>query len=213
MPDAGPLRTVVLVSLLAVGIGGGYVASVLAGEQPNASGVPVPVVAHDPSFPVDPVPEVVPDPDTAPLATGLPTVRGTVGSGEFVVSFPRPRGWRETRSSVGEKKWYVPGNPAYTYGLRVEHVEGQHDTIAGILAERIADLDEQEEHFELIGRTADSMSFTYIADGHLRHGLLRWMDLGGSGFAEVEISVNGRAVDMPGMQDLLATVARGMRER
>lgn len=201
-----------VVLLLVVGAGGGYAVSALAGEQPTASGVPTPAVAQDPSFPVDPAPEVVPDPDIPPLATDLPTVRGSVGFGEFVVVFPRPKGWVETRSSVVEKKWYAVGNPAYTYGLRVEQVEGQHDSIAGILADRIADLDEQEQHFELVARTVDSISFTYIAGDHLRHGMLRWMDLSGSGFAEVEISVNGRAVDLPGMEDLLDTVSRGMRE-
>lgn len=201
----------VIAAWLVLGLVGGYAASAVLGGQPTASGVGAPVVAESPSHPVDPAPELSDDSDFPVLLPGIATVPGGVGSGEFALAFPVPRGWDETRSSAVENKWYPKNNPGYTYGLRVEQVEGQHDTIAGILADRITDLEEAEEHVQVISRTSDSLHFTYVVDQYLRHGLLRWMDVGGSGFAEVEISVNGRARDLTGMEDLLDRVSSGMR--
>lgn len=183
----------------------------MLGGQPTATGVPTPVAAESPSYPIDPAPEVVPDNDFPALETGLRTARGEVGTGAFTLVFPVPRGWDMTRSSSTENKWYPPDNPGYTYGLRVEQIDGLRVSIAATLADRINALDAAEEHLTVVSRTSDSLHFTYITDGRMRHGLLRWMDLTGSGNAEVEISVNGREVDLPGMEDLMAQVSRGMR--
>lgn len=202
-----------LALLLALGAGGGFVGSRVLGTQPTAAGVPTPVVAQSPAYPVDPLPELVPDNDFPPLATDIPTVRGTVGTGGFTLVFPVPKGWDMTRSSSAETKWYPPNNPGYTYGLRVEQVDGLRVSIPATLADRVEALTAAEDHLKIEDRTSDSLHFTYVTDGRLRHGLLRWLDISGSGHAEVEISVNGREADLPGMEDLMATVVQGVRRQ
>lgn len=202
-----------LALLVALGAVGGYAASALAGAQPTASGAPAPAQASDPDYPVDPPPVLLPDPDYPALQPGIAMARGTVGSDAFALVFPVPKGWDMTRSSSAETKWYPPGNPGYTYALRVEQTDALRASIAATLADRIVDLEDAEDHLEVVSRTADSLHFTYVTGEHLRHGLLRWMDLTGSGNAEVEIAVNGREMDLPGMEALMDEVARGMRRR
>lgn len=203
---------VVLVLLLALGVVGGYAASLALAAQPAASGVAEPVVAESPSVPIDPAPSIRPDPDIAPLATDLPTRRASIGTQLFRIHFPVPKGWRETPNSSIEKKWNVADNPPYTYVLRVEQVDGLHDSIARTIEERIEDLRDQEEGTEILAQDDDSLAYSYLADGHLRFGLLRWVNLTGSPFAEVEVAVTGREVDVPGMEALLDTVSDGMSE-
>ncbi|MCD6640257.1 MAG: hypothetical protein LT071_10145 [Nocardioides sp.] len=203
----------VLALLVVLGAIGGYAASALAGEQPTASGAPVPAHASAPDYPADPPPVLVPDTDYPVLQPGIAMARGSVGSDAFALVFPVPKGWDMTRSSSAETKWYPPDNPGYTYGLRVEQTDALRASIAATLADRVNDLTEAEDHLEVVSRTADSLHFTYVTDDRLRHGLLRWMDLTGSGIAEVEISVNGREADLPGMEALIDAVARGMRRR
>ena len=203
---------VVLVLLLALGVVGGYAASLALASQPAASGVAEPVVAESPSVPIDPAPSIAPDPDIAPLATDLPTRKASIGTQLFRIHFPVPKGWRETPNSSIEKKWNVADNPPYTYVLRVEQVDGLHDSIARTIEERIEDLRDQEEGTEILAQEHDSLAYSYLADGHLRFGLLRWVNLTGSPFAEVEVAVTGREVDVPGMEALLDTVSDGMSE-
>lgn len=60
-------------------------------------------------------------------------------------------------------------------------------------------------------RTGDTITFTYVDRLHQREGLVRWLDLG-SGFADVEIAVTGRSVDVPGMGWLLDRVTDGVEK-
>lgn len=200
----------VVLLMLALGAAAGYGASLGAAGQPSASGVPEPVVAQSPAYPLDPEPTVRRDPTIAPLATDLPMRRGSVGSDPFEVTFPVPKGWQATPNSPNETKWNDADNPSYTYVLRVENVMSQRESVARILERRIGDLREQEQGVEVVEQTDDYLHFTYLADGYLRHGLLRWIDMSGAGFAEVEIATTGRAVDVEGMEDLIARVAAGL---
>lgn len=202
--------TAVLALLVAIGVAMGFGASWFVGENPSGDGVAAPVPAS-PSLPVDPVPELLPDPPTPPLATGIPLERQSVGAGDFRMTLPVPRGWSFSENSLNEWQWRPPDQPDFGYVLRVEQVLSNRRSIEWTLDRRIDELREDESNVELLGRTRDSLHFSFIASNHLRHGFLRWLDLTGSDNAQVEIAVTGREEDDEGMADLIARVGSGIR--
>lgn len=195
--------------LLALGAGGGFGMSMttVTGSDSLGGGTAEPVAAQSPSLPVDPAPDLVADPTTAPLATALPLVEREVGRGSDVVTLSVPRGWIRSNLAEDEWTWRPENQPKYAYVLRVEQVRGDRDPIARVLANRKVALAEDEENLDFVSETADSLHFTYTADDHLRHGLLTWVPVPGTATAQVEVAISGRAVDVSGMQDLLARVA------
>ena len=199
--------TLALGLLLVLGAGGGFAASMTAGEHPDGSGAAVPVAAASPGLPVDPAPETVADPLTAPLAPSLPLVERRTGRGKDVVTLSVPDGWIKNDLSVKEWTWRPPDQPMYAYVLRVEQVRGDREPIARLIANRKVALDQDEVDVRFESETADSLHFTYIADQHLRHGLLKWVPVPGTTVAQVEVAISGRAVDVPGMEDLIERVA------
>lgn len=200
---------IVLVLLLGIGLAVGYGVAQGVRETPSGKGGAVPVAARSPSVPVDPPPAVLPDPTDPGLATDLPTHRESVGSGGFAITVPVPDRWRRTDLGPAEAKWSPPDASPQTYGLRIEQVTSQRESVSRILQDRIADLDASTEDLVVVAQTADSLEFTYAAGGYLRYGFLRWLDLSGSGMADLEIAVTGREVDVPGARSLLSTVALG----
>jgi hypothetical protein len=197
--------------MLAIGAAVGFGVSLVIAEHPPSSGAATPVVAQSPSLPVDPVPELLPDPTTAPLEPGLELVRQQVGSGDFRMSLPVPKGWDYFVNSLNEWQWRPPDQPTFGYVLRVEQVLSNRRSIDWTLDRRIDELNEDEGNVEILGQTADSLHFTYVTSNHLRHGYLTWLDLTGSDNAQVEIAVTGRAVDDAGMADLIARISAGTR--
>lgn len=193
--------------LLALGVGGGFAVSRSMTAAPAAHGTAEPVAAQSPSLPVDPAPDFVDDPTTAPLATALPLVDRTVGRGTAMVRLSVPRDWIRSDLGPDEWTWRPVAQPKYAYVLRVEQVRGDRDPISRVLAGRKLALDEDEEGLEFVGETTDSLQFTYTADQHLRHGLLQWVPAPGTATAQVEVAISGRQLDVPGMQDLIARVA------
>lgn len=196
--------------LLALGTASGFGLSLAVAEHPPGSGAAAPVAAQSPSLPVDPVPELLPDPRTAPLAPSLDLVRTRVGTGDFRMSLPVPAGWDFFVNSLNEWQWQPPDQPDFGYALRVEQVLSNRRSIAWTLQNRIAELNEDEENVEILGQTADSLHFSYVRSNHLRHGYLAWLDLTGSDNAQVEIGISGRQVDDAGMADLMVRVAAGI---
>ena len=197
--------------LLVLGAGGGFVASMAMASDHVGTGTASPVAAQSPSLPVDPAPDLVADPATAPLATTLPLVDREVGRGADVVSLSVPRGWMRSNLAEDEWTWRPENQPKYAYVLRVEQVRGDRDPISRVLANRKVALDEDEVNLEFVSETADSLHFTYTADDHLRHGLLTWVPVPGTSTAQVEVAISGRDVDVPGMQDLIERVAASVR--
>ena len=202
--------TAVLALLLAIGVAAGFGASWVLGENPSGGGSAEPVPAS-PSLPVDPVPEVLPDPRTPPLEAGVPLVSQSVGAGDFRMTLPVPKGWTFSENSLNEWQWRPPGQPDFGYVLRVEQVLSNRRSIAWTLDRRIDELREDESNVEVLDQTNDSLHFSFITSNHLRHGYLRWLDLTGSDNAQVEIAVTGRERDDPGMADLIARVGSGIR--
>ena len=97
--------------LLALGAGGGFGMSLTMASNPAEGGTAAPVAAQSPSLPVDPAPDLVDDPATAPLATALPLVDRAVGRGTGIVHLSVPRGW--VRSDLGRGRVDVaPAGPA-----------------------------------------------------------------------------------------------------
>lgn len=197
----------VLGLLLALGVGGGFAVSMTSASDPAGRGTAEPVAAQSPSLPVDPAPDVVGDPTTAPLATTLPLVDRSVGRGTARVSLSVPRDWVRSDLGPDEWTWRPVAQPKYAYVLRVEQVRGDRDPISRVLAGRKLALDEDEENLDFVHETTDSLHFTYTADQHLRHGLLQWVPVPGTATAQVEVAISGRQVDVPGMQDLIARVS------
>ncbi|NYE36548.1 hypothetical protein F4692_001681 [Nocardioides cavernae] len=205
-------RGAALLALLAlVGVAAGFGASWLAAANPSGAGAAAPVAATSPSLPVDPVPEILPDPTTPALAEGLPLVDQSVGSGAFRMTLPVPKGWDFFENSLNEWQWRPPDQPDFGYVLRVEQVLSNRRSIDWTLDRRIDELREDESNVEVLGQTADSLHFSYVTANHLRHGYLRWKDLTGSDNAQVEIAVTGREVDDAGMAELIARVGAGIR--
>jgi hypothetical protein len=198
--------------LLVVGVVGGYAAAYAFDPAPDTSGRSGPVVAVSPSVPVDPVPTLVAEPAVPALATDLPMGWGALGGGGFRVTFPVPEGWTRIGSSTNEVKWKRPGNPANTYILRVGRLVSREKTPDEMVDERYVDLRDDKASFRVEARTANSLEFTYVSDGFLRHGFLVWLDVRATGFADVEIAVTGRGIDAPGAEELITRVASGMRQ-
>jgi hypothetical protein len=202
--------TAVLALLLAIGVAAGFGASWVVRQNPMGDGTAAPVPAS-PSLPVDPVPEVLPDPTTPALAAGVPLVPQTVGAGDFRMTLPVPKGWTFSENSLNEWQWRPPGQPDFGYVLRVEQVLSNRRSIEWTLDRRIDELREDEINVEVLDQTNDSLHFSFITSNHLRHGHLRWLDLTGSDNAQVEIAVTGREVDDPGMAHLIARIGSGIR--
>jgi hypothetical protein len=198
--------------LLVVGVVGGYAAAYAFDPAPDTRGRSGPVVAVSPSVPVDPVPTLVAEPAVPALATDLPMGWGALGGGGFRVTFPVPERWTRIGSSTNEVKWKRPGNPANTYILRVGRLVSREKTPDEMVDERYVDLRDDKASFRVEARTANSLEFTYVSDGFLRHGFLVWLDVRATGFADVEIAVTGRGIDAPGAEELITRVASGMRQ-
>jgi hypothetical protein len=199
-----------LALLLALGAALGFGASWVLGEHPAGQGAAAPVAASSPSLPVDPVPELLPDPTTPPLAPAITLERRTVGAGGFRMSVPVPKGWSFSENSLNEWQWRPPDQPDFGYVLRVEQVLSNRRSIDWTLDRRIDELREDEGNFDVLGETGDSLHFSFVTSNHLRHGFLRWLDPTGSDNAQVEIAVTGREDDVPGMRELIARVAAGV---
>jgi hypothetical protein len=200
------------VALLAVGVAGGYAAAYALEPEPATTGAPAPVAAVSPSVPVDPIPTGNAQPSVPGLETDLPMREGRMGSERFRLVHPVPRGWARIYSAPDEVKWKKAGNPDNTFILRIEQVQSANDSIDETLTDRIDELRDEEERFSVVERTRNTLEFTYVSEGFLRHGFLTWLDLRDTGFAEVEIAVTGREVDAAGSQQLINRVAAGMRQ-
>lgn len=182
---------------------------VLTAPPADAGGTAAPVPAASPSVPIDPPPVLVDDPDSPALEAGLPMRRSRLGRGPFAVTVPTPRGWERTDSAPLESKWAPPGSPSFTYLLRVEDVRGEQQTVEQMLEDRIEELDEVVERFVVLRRADDALEFEYLSDGHRRFGVLRWVDLTGSGRAQLEVATTGRERDLTGLRWLVDEVAAG----
>ncbi|RYB94332.1 hypothetical protein EUA93_08225 [Nocardioides oleivorans] len=206
-------RALLLALVLVVGLVGGFGTSWVLGENPPGSGAAAPVAAASPSLPVDPVPELLPDPDYPPLEPGIALADTTVGQGEdFQMTVPAPEGWRFVPIALNEWQWRpFDQEQSFGYVMRVEQVLSNRRSIDWTLDRRLDELDEDELDFRVVRQSDDSVHYTYITNNHLRHGFLTWLDVTGTDNAQVEVAVSGRRVDEAGLADLIERVAAGVR--
>ena len=200
------------VALLVTGVVAGYAAASALEPEADARSTSAPVVAVSPSLPVDPRPTLTAQPAVPALGTDLEMGWGALGGGGFRVTYPVPAGWARISSSTNEVKWKKPKNPADTYILRVGRLVSREKTTVEMVEERMDLLRDDKARFTVEERTANSLEFTYVSDGFLRHGFLVWLDVRATGFADVEIAVTGRGIDAPGAEELITRVASGMRQ-
>lgn len=202
----------VLVALLAIGTGGGYAASATTRDTTIGAGVPSPVPAREPDFPVQAPKPYAPDPDDPALQPGIPMTTGRMGTGKFEIFFPVPRGWRTNANASNEMKFKEPGTSNNSYVMRVEQIDSQDITIADAIDIRVERLRAEQEDVVIVDRGATSLEYTYRSnEDNARHSFMRWLDLDASGQADVEIVVHGRERDVEGAEDLIRRVAEGMR--
>lgn len=202
----------VVALMLALGLTGGYAASRASTPSADDAGVAEPVAARGPSHPVAQESTPAPDPVGAPLQPGLPLETTTMGSGRFAISLPVPEGWTRNENATNEAKWKEPGTANNTYVLRVEQITSQDLTVAEAIRQRVAELRSEQEGVRIRARDGQSLEYTYTSDeGTARHSFMRWLDLSGSGQADVEVVVHGRESDVAGTRDLIRRIAQGMR--
>ena len=202
----------VLVALLAIGTGSGYAASVETRDTAIGTGVPAPVPAAQPEFPIEASLPYNPDPDDPALEPGIAMRTRKLGTGKFEITFPAPVGWTTNANATNEWKWKEPGTSNNTYVMRIEQINSQDITIEDAIDIRIERLEREQVDVDILDRGADSLEYTYRSnEDNARHSFMRWLDLDLSGQADVEIVVHGRERDVPGTRDLIRRVADGMR--
>ena len=198
--------------LLVVGLVGGYAAAYALDPEPATSGAPDPIAAADPSVPVDPLPTITAQPAVPALGTDLPMSEGRLGNGGFQLVHPVPAGWSRISSSTNEVKWKKPGNPAETYVLRVGRLVSREETLprwsrtASTTSARRRPASPSRS-----GRPTASSSPT-SPTASCATGSWCGSTCAATGFADVEIAVNGRGIDAPGAEQLITRVAAGMRQ-
>ena len=127
-------------------------------------------------------------------------------------------GWQQNQVSETNMWNFVkPGNPFYTYLLRVNIVRGQNVSISVAKAGRIAALEESDsndagtvEDFTVTAEREDTFEATYTSGGYLRVTMEKWVSFDGS-HAWASVSVTGRTVDEEGLRDLLNRTIASMR--
>lgn len=198
-------------ALLAVaGVVGGYLLADRLEPAPEQLRTAAPVPGESPSYPSDPVVNVLPDPGTPALEPAIPLHEARLGSRAFGVTVLAPDGWVRTNDDLVQAKWLPARAPLNTYLLRVKIVSSLHLTVEQALAQRIAALESGVTDFDLETRTEDTFVASYIHDSYRRLAMERYLSLGSTG-AYVTIVVVGRLGDRLGMADLLERVTDGTR--
>ena len=171
-------------------------------------------------MPAPPEQTYLPDPDTEPLAPDLPSSPEElrVSRRGIGVTVDIPVGWQQNQVSETNMWNFVkPGNPFFTYLLRVNIVRGQNVSISVAKAGRIAALEESDsndagtvEDFTVTAEREDTFEATYTSGGYLRVTMEKWVSFDGS-HAWASVSVTGRTVDEEGLRDLLNRTIASMR--
>lgn len=206
---------VVLLVLAGLGAGAGYVVGRNDAQQPATFAVPQSVPAERPSFPVN-VYDVEPDPDTAPLGTGLALHEERFRANGFRLRAPVPDGWRRVAVAGGTRWQFTdPDNPSNTYILRIEIVASDTQTTGVQAQSRMIALRQQEDDGNaenLIFEDESETGFTFTeidVGGHQRVGIERFESVPGNSSAYFTVAVNGREVDRDGLVDLIDQVVEG----
>jgi len=199
--------TALAVAFLAAVAGGvlGWVRGSDAGDPTTLASVrPIPAVS--PSVPVF-VP-YSPDVDYPVLATNLTYVTQKIGQKPYLWRYAVPQGWVANPIDLNEVRWAPAGAPADSYSLRVKLVSS-HLTPSQMVQQKDDALNSCCQDVTLIGRQWNGIGVTYREPGtnRKRWNIFRWLTPPDSDEAQFEMSVVGRSVDDPGLEDLLTRVS------
>ena len=201
--------------LAIAGAAGGYGISALQTDAPLTISMAAPVPAVSPSYPVNEY-DVKPDPDLAPLGTGLPLETRVLKEGGFKVEVAGPAGWQVNPLDGPGWNFAPKRSESNTYVLRVEVLAGTRSSVSAARASRILRLESSEddgnlEHLVIEETADDSFTASYLQGGYQRVTTERFLSLGGS-TAYATVAVSGREVDRAGMTDLLERVSASLRK-
>jgi len=201
-------------ALLLLGAVGGYGVGVLRHTDATTLAAARPVPAQSPSIPVLPTPSYDPDIDYPALATGLDYRRHVIGAPGYRWEYDVPRGWTVEPVAFAEVRWRPADEPLVGgYSLRVKIIN-QHNTDAEMVAAKKAAVESIYDDVEVTAESDDTLTFRYREPdtNRLRVNTFKWFTPPGVPTAEFEMSVVGRAADVPGLEDLLAHVAASVRK-
>jgi hypothetical protein len=201
---------------LLVGVASGYAASELTRPRPTHASEAAPIEAGSPSVPTvtvstpTPTGTVLPDPDQyPPLDFGdLSFAEHKIGTSSETWSYEAPTDWRLFDTHDTGYRWTLPGNPDFTYSMRVNPLtvpsstaalaQARYDAIAGATGNSGATQVEISDH---------DVALTYVsADQHLRYQHTYFISPPGSTTGVFEVTVSGRIRDQQGLDDLLEYV-------
>ena len=186
-----------------VGALAGYAASSARHQAPTTTDLAEPLAAASPSVPTDPPVKTVPDSDEyGALGTVLSFVDKRIGAPTDRWNYQVPRGWEPADQQPGGIRWTLPGNPVFTYSMRVAIINTLPITTAQAARNRMVNV-RTLLAYDQLALTDDSLVFTYVLDQHARYQHSHWLAEPGSGRTAFEITVSGRMRDRAGLDALL----------
>ena len=199
----GPAAAVVAV--LALAGAAGWAAGVRAGGSVAVASAR-PIAAVSPSVPVF-VP-YSPDVDYPPLQTHLDFVTATIGDKPYLWTYAVPKGWVPTDVGLNEVRWAPRGEPSGGYFLRVKLISS-HLTPPQMVQQKWDALTACCQDVVPIQRQWNTLGVTYREPdlNTQRWDIFRWLTPARSDEAQFEMSVGGRSVDDPGLEDLMTRVS------
>ena len=215
MTQPSPVRRIVVPVVAiaaAVAIGGavGWAAGLRSGDPVTVSSAR-PIQAVSPSVPVF-VP-YSPDVRYPALQTHLAFVMRTIGEKPYLWRYAVPQGWVSTNLGINEIRWAPAGEPAGGYFLRVKLISS-HLTPTQMVQQKYDALNACCQDVTPIQQQWNTLGVTYRAptSNTKRWDVFRWLTPAGSDQAEFEMSVGGRSIDDPGLEDLMTRVSASVRK-
>jgi hypothetical protein len=199
------VSAVALVAAVAIGGVLGWAAGHQAGDPVTVSSAR-PMHAVSPSVPVF-VP-YSPDVKYPALKTHLDFVTRTIGEKPFQWEYSVPKGWVPNPLGTNEVRWAPAGVPGGAYFLRVKLISS-HLTPSQMVQQKYDALNACCQDVTPIQQQWNTLGVTYREPGPntKRWDIFRWLTAAGSDEAEFEMSVAGRSVDDPGLEDLMTRVS------
>ncbi|QCW52129.1 hypothetical protein FE634_19990 [Nocardioides dongxiaopingii] len=206
----------VLLALLVGGAGGYAVATRDEPAEPGRTtfAEPAPVAADHPRLPVQ---LYEPDPDDDPLEPDIPLeqVRLTALNAKgqpsrYSVSVPIPKEWDDSFNGVSRWTFTKEGNDSMSYGMRLDIIAGEEETMDRAISIRQAQLRSADAQgnlgdVEFSAQDDSGFTVTFVEDGYRRVSMELFIpDADGNAFAA--IAVYGRERDLSGIEDLVSLV-------
>lgn len=215
MTPPSPVRRIgvpLLAVVVAVVVAGaaGWTLGQRAGDPDTVSSI-APIPAVSPSVPFF-VP-YSPDSEYPALQTHLTFVTRAIGAKPYRWKYAVPKGWVSTDLGINEVRWEPAGQPAGGYFLRVKLISS-HLTPTQMVQQKYDALNACCQDVTPIQQQWNTLGVTYRAptSNTKRWDVFRWLTAAGSDEAEFEMSVGGRSIDDPGLEDLMTRVSASVRK-